>query len=166
MLQQKNYVFKTDSDTEVIVAAFHEWKQLCLQQFDGMFAFAIWDEQEKKLFAARDRFGEKPFFFYYDNEQFCFASEMRSLWSMGINKQVNASMLYNFLTISYTGNPSDPGETFYENIQKLPAANSGNLAASLFLKENDSSTPSVFAYSSSLLDFSFLFLYNSCQYHL
>lgn len=121
-LQQKNYVFKTNSDTEVIVAAFDAWKDQCLQQFDGMFAFAIWDEQEKKLFAARDRFGEKPFFFYYDNEQFCFASEIRSLWSLGIKKEVNASMLYNFLTISYTGNPSDPGETFYENIEKLPAA--------------------------------------------
>ncbi|MGZ8538565.1 MAG: asparagine synthase (glutamine-hydrolyzing) [Flavisolibacter sp.] len=121
-LQQNNYVFKTDTDTEVIVAAYDAWKDQCLHQFDGMFAFAIWDEQEKKLFSARDRFGEKPFFFYYDSEQFCFASEMRSLWSLGIKKHVNPSMLYNFLTIGYTGNPSDPGETFYEDIQKLPAA--------------------------------------------
>ena len=65
-LQEKGYSFKSQSDTEVIVAAYDAYKELCLQQFDGMFAFAIWDEKENKLFAARDRFGEKPFFFFLD----------------------------------------------------------------------------------------------------
>ena len=87
-----------------------------------MFAFAIWDQKEKKLFAARDRMGEKPFFFFYDGEQLLFASEMKSLWSMGISKEVNYAMLYNFLTIGYTTNPSDPQETFFKNIYKLPSA--------------------------------------------
>lgn len=121
-LQQKGYHFNSQSDTEVIVAAYNLWGNNCLQQFDGMFAFAIWDEQEKKLFAARDRFGEKPFFFFYDQEQFLFASEMKALWSMGVPKEVNNSMLYNFLSIDYTSNPADPQETFYQNIHKLPAA--------------------------------------------
>lgn len=121
-LLKKEYQFFSQSDTEVIVAAYDLWGSDCLQQFDGMFAFAIWDEKEKKLFAARDRFGEKPFFFFYDEEQLLFASEMKSLWSMGIGKDVNHAMLYNFLTIGYTTNPSDPQETFYQNIYKLPAA--------------------------------------------
>jgi asparagine synthase (glutamine-hydrolysing) len=60
-LQNKGYHFTTQSDTEVILAAYDYWKEKCLQQFDGMFAFAIWDEKEEKLFAGRDRFGEKPF---------------------------------------------------------------------------------------------------------
>ena len=63
-LQQKGYSFHSNSDTEVIVSAYHQWGKNCLQRFEGMFAFAIWDIQEKTMFAARDRFGEKPFFFF------------------------------------------------------------------------------------------------------
>lgn len=121
-LLQKGYHFSSASDTEVIVAAYAAWGSQCLQQFDGMFAFAIWDEKEKKLFAARDRFGEKPFFFFYDDTGFVFASEIKALWDLGIKKEVNSSMLYNFLSIGYTTNPSDPQETFYKDIHKLPAA--------------------------------------------
>lgn len=121
-LEQKGYQFFTESDTEVIAAAYHAYKKDCLHQFDGMFAFAIWDEQEQNLFAARDRLGEKPFFFFYNNEQFVFASEIKALWASGIAKQVNESMLYNYLTIGYSSNPFEPRETFYQNIQKLPAA--------------------------------------------
>ena len=121
-LQEKGYSFKSQSDTEVIVAAYDAYKELCLQQFDGMFAFAIWDEKENKLFAARDRFGEKPFFFFNNEEQFLFASEMKAFWALGVEKKVNNSLLYNFLAIGYTSNPSDPQETFFENIHKLPAS--------------------------------------------
>jgi len=121
-LLKKGYQFHSQSDTEVIVAAYDAWATDCLQHFDGMFAFAIWDEKEKKLFAARDRFGEKPFFFFYNEGQLLFASEMKSLWSIGVNKEVNSAMLYNFLTIGYTSNPSGPQETFFQNIHKLPAA--------------------------------------------
>jgi asparagine synthase (glutamine-hydrolysing) len=121
-LKKKGYHFNSTSDTEVIVAAFDAFGKDCLQQFDGMFAFAIWDEKEQQLFAARDRFGEKPFFFFYDGKQLAFASEMKALWSMGVKKEVNKAMLYNFLSIDYTCNPANPGETFFENLQKLPAS--------------------------------------------
>ncbi|MBD0366282.1 MAG: asparagine synthase (glutamine-hydrolyzing) [Flavisolibacter sp.] len=121
-LEQKGFPFTTQSDTEVIVAAYAAWGAECLQQFDGMFAFAIWDEEEQTLFAARDRFGEKPFFFFYNNEEFLFASEMKALWAAGVAKEVNHSLLYNFLTIGYTANPADPSETFFKHIQKLPPA--------------------------------------------
>jgi asparagine synthase (glutamine-hydrolysing) len=121
-LLAKGFAFTTQSDTEVVAAAFAAYGKNCLQHFDGMFAFAIWDQKEEKLFAARDRMGEKPFFYYFDGEQFLFASEMKALWKMGIRKEVNLSMLYNFISIGYTGNPSDPQETFYQNIHKLPAS--------------------------------------------
>jgi asparagine synthase (glutamine-hydrolysing) len=122
VLEGRGYTFQTTSDTEVIVAAYDAYGTQCLQDFEGMFAFAIWDDQEKMLFAARDRFGEKPFYFYTNDEQFAFASEMKALWQLNIPKEVNASMLYNFLTIDYTSNPSNLQETFYSNIHKLPAA--------------------------------------------
>jgi asparagine synthase (glutamine-hydrolysing) len=121
-LTEKGYQFKTASDTEVIVAAYAAFGKKCVHEFDGAFAFAIWDEVNHELFAARDRFGEKPFFFYYDGELLCFASEMKALWNMGIEKEVNRSMLYNFISIDYTTNPADPAETFFTNIYKLPAA--------------------------------------------
>lgn len=121
-LIQKGFHFTTQSDTEVIAAAYMAWGPACLQQFDGMFAFAIWDEATQRLFAARDRMGEKPFFFFYEEQKLVFASEMKALWHLGVPRQENRSMLYNFLTIGYTGNPADPSETFFEGVQKLPAA--------------------------------------------
>jgi asparagine synthase (glutamine-hydrolysing) len=121
-LESKGHSFQSHSDTEIILASYAEWGAACLQRFDGAFAFAIWDGKEQILFAARDRFGEKPFFFFYDNEQLLFTSEIKALWEMGIEKEVNKSMLYNFLTLGYTANPSDAGETFYNNVHKLPAA--------------------------------------------
>jgi asparagine synthase (glutamine-hydrolysing) len=121
-LEKKGHRFQSDSDTEVIVASFAEHGAECLQQFNGMFAFAIWDEHEKILFAARDRFGEKPFFYSFDGNELVFASEMKALWKYGIAKDVNRAMLYNFLTIDYTSNPGDPSETFYNGVYKLPAA--------------------------------------------
>jgi asparagine synthase (glutamine-hydrolysing) len=121
-LEEKGYTFHSRSDTEVIAAAYDAYGHGCLKMFDGAFAFAIWDIQRDCLFAARDRFGEKPFYFYQDGEQILFASEMKALWQAGVPKEVNSAMLYNFLTIGYTSNPTDEQETFYSKIHKLPAA--------------------------------------------
>jgi len=121
-LKKKGYAFHSKSDTEVIAASYDSWKEDCLQYLDGMFSFAIWDEKEKELFAARDRFGEKPFYFYHHHDRFLFASEMKAIWAAGVQRQPNLKMLFNFITIGYTDNPEQPEETFFENIQKLPAA--------------------------------------------
>lgn len=121
-LIKKGYSFRSSCDTEVILAAYACYGENCLALFDGMFAFAIWDEQEQTLFAARDRFGEKPFYYYHNGHQLLFASEMKALWSAGIEKVQNKTLLYNFLTLGYTSDPADLFETFYTNISKLPAA--------------------------------------------
>ena len=121
-LQKKGYSFHSQTDTEVIIAAYDCWQDECVDFFDGMFAFAIWDEKEKALFAARDRFGEKPFFYHFDRNKLLFASEMKALWAAGVERTPNQKMLFNFITIGYTDNPAQPGETFFENISKLPAA--------------------------------------------
>ena len=74
LLQSKGYSFSSRTDTEVIPAAYDCYGADCLQHFDGMFAFALWDRRERQLFLARDRFGEKPLFIYQDDTQFLFAS--------------------------------------------------------------------------------------------
>lgn len=121
-LGKKGYSFRTQSDTEVILAAYDHWEDECVDHFNGMFAFAIWDEELKELFAARDRFGEKPFYYFFDGQHFIFASEMKAIWAAGIEKQANLQLLFNFLTIGYVDNPERPEEAFYANISKLPPA--------------------------------------------
>ena len=121
-LQKQGYSFRTGSDTEVILAAYDHYNDECVEYFDGMFAFAIWDEEEQELFAARDRFGEKPFFYSSNGDKFVFGSEMKALWAAGIERKTNFQMLFNFITIGYVDNPGRPEETFFENIFKLPPA--------------------------------------------
>lgn len=78
--------FESDSDTEVLLAAYAQWGEACVDHLNGMFAFAIWDEARRRLFAARDRFGEKPFYYSLSRsgESFAFASEMKALLSAGV----------------------------------------------------------------------------------
>ncbi len=121
-LQQKGHRFTTSSDTEVVVALYAAYGKEGVKKMDGAFAFSIWDEVAQTLFAARDRFGEKPFFYAYEEDEFHFASELKALWKTGVKKEVNNRMLYNFLTIDYTSNPYNPEETFFKNVYKLPAA--------------------------------------------
>lgn len=122
-LVKKGHRFVSSSDTEVLLAMYAEYKENCLQYLDGMFAFAIYDEQEKKLFCARDRFGEKPFYYHFEKgKQFYFGSEMKALWAAGIKKTVNNNMLYNFLMYSYIENPEDSSQTFFDGCIKLPAS--------------------------------------------
>jgi asparagine synthase (glutamine-hydrolysing) len=121
-LHKKGYRFHSKSDTEVILAAYDYWKKDCLYHFDGMFAFAIWDNKEKILFAARDRLGEKPFYYYENKEQFVFGSEMKALWAAGIEKKTDEKMLLNYITLGYVQNANDKEQTFFENIYSLPPA--------------------------------------------
>lgn len=120
-LLKQGYVFKTASDTEVLLALYSRDKENCLQLLDGMFSFVIYDKKENEIFAARDRFGEKPFFYnYIPGKHFLFGSEMKCLWEAGVEKQVNNRMLYNYLSNGYLDNPNDLSETFYKNCTRLP----------------------------------------------
>jgi asparagine synthase (glutamine-hydrolysing) len=119
-LQKLGYRFVSQSDTEVILAAFDHWKYDCLSFFDGMFSLAIWDEKEQTLFAARDRFGEKPFYYFQDEEAFVFASEMKALWAAGVKKEPSYKMLLNYLILGHLQNPTSKDETFFEHILSIP----------------------------------------------
>lgn len=111
------YVFHTQSDTEVLLCAYQEWGSACLERLIGMFAFAIWDYTIQRLFAARDRFGVKPFYYSVRDHQFYFASEIKALWSAGIPKQPNRKVWAGYLTFGTYGMPQ---ETFWEGISQLP----------------------------------------------
>ncbi len=121
-LKLKGYIFQTDTDTEVILAAYLAYGEECVKFFDGMFAFVIWDELKKKLFCARDRFGEKPFFFFKNESKFIFASEMKAIFSCNIQKNTSSKMIYNYLAYDIVEAPDDKTRTFYEEIHQLPPA--------------------------------------------
>jgi asparagine synthase (glutamine-hydrolysing) len=121
-LKKAGYHFTTGSDTEVILAAYDCYKEKCVQHFDGMFSFAIWDDIEQTLYAARDRFGEKPFYYFAEKQFFSFASEMKGLWAAGIEKTLEHKMILNYITLGYVQNPADKAQTFYKNIYSLPPA--------------------------------------------
>jgi asparagine synthase (glutamine-hydrolysing) len=124
-LQKQGYRFKTESDTEVILAAYDFYKDDCVHNFDGMFAFAIWDEITQTLFCARDIFGEKPFYYFIDNDVFVFASEMKALWAVGINKTIYEKMMVNYLTLGYVQDATNKSQTFFKEIFSLPPAHTG-----------------------------------------
>ena len=114
---QSQYDFKTESDTEVLLAAFIVYGKSCLEKCNGMFAFAIWDNQEKKLFAARDRFGVKPFYYSLFNNDFYFSSEIKALHAAGIPKGANEKVWASYFAYGSYGMPDD---TFWEGIAQLP----------------------------------------------
>lgn len=96
--QAMPYIFSTNTDTEVILAAYIRWGKDCLQRFNGMFAFAIWDTQEKTLFVVRDRLGVKPLYYAFINGQFIFASEIRSLLNSGlVSRKINRGAVAEYL---------------------------------------------------------------------
>jgi asparagine synthase (glutamine-hydrolysing) len=118
-LIQKGYRFETDTDTEVLLTLYHLYGETCLNLLDGMWAFAIWDEQEQTLFCARDRFGEKPFHYYIDENGFYFASEMKALWAIGVPKIKNQKLFDLFESFGAIHYPNALNDTFYQGIYRL-----------------------------------------------
>ena len=110
------YFFKTQTDTEVILAAYMRWGVDCLQHFNGMFAFAIYDKQKKEVFIARDRMGIKPLYYSYNNNTLIFASEIRAvLQSTLIEKNINQNALVDYLQYQTVHAP----HTIVEDIKML-----------------------------------------------
>jgi len=114
---RNQYDFKTESDTEVLLAAFIIFGKDCLRKCNGMFAFAIWDTQDKKLFAARDRFGVKPFFYSIKNQTLYFSSEIKAIHAAGIPMVPNEKV---WATYFAYGSYGMPDATFWEGIRQLP----------------------------------------------
>ena len=118
-LENSGVRFMGHSDTEVILAAYRAWGERCLARFNGMFAFAIWDADQRRLFCARDRMGVKPFYYQYDGEKFAFASEPRALvLTQGHRIQPHLAAVRDLLALDWVDHES---QTFFEGLRQLPA---------------------------------------------
>lgn len=119
-LQREGEVFRTKTDTEVILALYRKRGTACLAQMNGMFAFALWDSEEKVLFIARDRIGKKPLYYYHaGGDRLAFASEIKSLLQLPrIDRQIETTAVVDFLCYQYIPDP----KTIYRSIFKLPPA--------------------------------------------
>ena len=117
-LVKKGHIFISKTDTEVILKAYKEWGSNCLKRFNGMFAFSIWDKKKEEFFCARDRFGEKPFYYFSSNNVFAFSSEIKPLIDF-TEKKPNEELIYDFLRFGILDHTN---ETFFSGIKKLPPA--------------------------------------------
>ena len=116
----KEYPFQTESDTEVLIYGYRKWGYDLPNHLRGMFAFALYDMEEKTLFCARDHFGIKPFYYYYNDGTFMFASEIKAfLDHPKFEKKFNESLIAPYLSFSFT--PTT--ETFFEGVKRLDAGN-------------------------------------------
>ncbi|MCX6157774.1 MAG: asparagine synthase (glutamine-hydrolyzing) [Ignavibacteriae bacterium] len=114
----KGHSFKTKTDSEVLLKGYIEWGADVLNKSNGMFAFVIYDTNEKKLFAARDRYGVKPFYYHFDNNRFIFSSEINPIVTIFPELNgVNDESVYNYLVFNRTDYNDD---TFYSGIKRLP----------------------------------------------
>jgi len=118
-LQAKGRAFRTSSDTEVLLALYEDRGPACVHDLVGMFAFAIWDPRTRTLFCARDRIGQKPFYYSHRPDGFSFASELAALLEDDdVSAEVNATAIHHYLTLHYVPSP----ETAFEGVSKLPPA--------------------------------------------
>jgi asparagine synthase (glutamine-hydrolysing) len=120
LLEARGHRFHSKTDSEVILHAFEEWGPECLKRFNGMFAFAIWDQRDRRLFIARDRFGIKPLYYTFHEGRFLFASEVKSLLRAGVPRTVSPEALAEYFT--FQNILSDL--TLFEGVRLLPAGHS------------------------------------------
>ena len=122
------HAFRTATDTEVILAAYQQWGESCVEHLNGMFALAIWDTHARTLFVARDRFGEKPIHYVHiPGRLFAFASEMKALWAAGVaTREIHQPTLGLFTEY---GQVETGEQTIYKGILRLPQAHCLTLSA-------------------------------------
>lgn len=123
-LEQKGYTFRSSTDTEIIPAAYLEWGAGCVEKFNGMWAFALYDSSNKQLLLSRDRFGEKPLYYYLQNGKLVFASEIKAILEHPVQRRSNSDAVSEYL---YKGRASHKHDTFFQGIKMLPPAHNAVL---------------------------------------
>ncbi len=117
ILEAKGHVFRSRTDTEVIVHAYEEYGPACVEKFNGMFAFAIWDQNQRELFLARDRLGIKPLYYYWNHAKLVFASEIKAiLQAPEVEREVNPQAVYHYVGYEFVPAP----DTMFRHVHKLP----------------------------------------------
>jgi len=115
-LEKLGHRFNSKTDTEVILCSYQEWGVDCVKKLNGMFAFAILDKKNQQLFIARDRIGEKPLYYYFDNRKFVFASEIKAILEDGaIRREIDGQGFVNYFTFGHSIAP----DTIYKGVKKL-----------------------------------------------
>lgn len=123
-LELEGIQFRTHSDTEVLLQAYIRYGPACLDKLNGMFAFAVWDKNERQLFIARDRLGIKPFYFYYSQQRLIFSSEIKAmLLDPGVPREPNHKAIIDYLAFGYSLDES----TFFNGINKLLPGHMGHV---------------------------------------
>ena len=159
-LADEGFVFKSKSDTEVVLAAYKKWGTNCVEKFNGMWAFAIWDKISNKIFISRDRFGVKPLFYYFKNNEFIFCSEIKGIKKYLSSKlTVNKTEIISFAAEGQVRNGNE--QTIFNEINQLiPGYNlmydKGKIIVSRFWSINLKANNNSFAENSD----SFLELFN------
>jgi asparagine synthase (glutamine-hydrolysing) len=124
-LQKKSYAFTTQTDTEVLLAAYHHWGKECVKHLNGMFAFALWDDRSKQLFCARDAVGVKPFYYIHHQRYFAFCSESLALAHLS-GGELNPAAVSAYLLSMYVGTK----ESIFSGIKKLAPGHTFTLSQS------------------------------------
>lgn len=119
-LEREGYRFRSHTDSEVVLAAYHRYGKACLSRLNGMFAFAIYDRARQKLFLARDRLGVKPLYYFWDGRKLLFASELKALLLHGAERKLHLPALAQFFTYRFNYG----AETVFQNVFKLPPGHS------------------------------------------
>ncbi|MBZ0167292.1 MAG: asparagine synthase (glutamine-hydrolyzing), partial [Candidatus Omnitrophica bacterium] len=121
-LVRRGVIFRTESDTEVLLRAYMEYGEKCVDKFEGMWAFAIYDQKKQALFLSRDRFAEKPLYYFEDGHGFYFASEVKFIGALVESPlRVNYDHLKRYLVNGYKSLYKTP-ETFFEGVREIPPA--------------------------------------------
>jgi asparagine synthase (glutamine-hydrolysing) len=118
-LETAGHVFKTKSDTEVVLHAYAEYGERCVERLGGMFAFALWDARHNRLLLGRDRLGIKPIYYYEDGRRLIFASEAKAILAVpGVPREIDPAALHQYLSLGYVPAPL----SIFRGIRKLPVA--------------------------------------------
>lgn len=112
---ENKYKFDSATDTEVVLNAYREYGSKCLEMFNGIFAFAIWDNQKKELFLARDRIGVKPLYYYHNPKKFVFSSEIKAILEAGVSREICPRAFNLYFRMLYTPGPY----TMFKGVRKL-----------------------------------------------
>ena len=128
-LQALGHVFRSSGDTEVLLHAYLRWGTECLNRLNGMWAFLIYDIRQRKLFGSRDRFGEKPLYYYRGHDAIFFGSEIKAILASGVYQgRQNWGKVAELLLGDGLENQEEDGRTFYSEIHQLPAAHAFELS--------------------------------------
>lgn len=117
-LKKRGHIFRSQSDSEVILHAYEEWGEQCVEKFNGMWAFTIYDTAMQRIFSSRDRYGIKPYYYFFNGNVFAFSSEIKQLLTLSdfVSKKINYESVYDYIVLSLENHSE---RTFFRDVYQL-----------------------------------------------